>query len=295
MSSLWLFICTSLIWGSTWIVITAQLGSIPPEVSVMYRFWLAVILAFLWLFYKRARLRFPFRQHLIFALGGITLFSANYILIYYSESYINSGLVAITFTLLIFLNILGKRFIFKEMISNRVKLGGLMGGLGVIAIFSNEIFQIEHHDKLVLGFILGVLSTCSASMGNLIAYRNSKAHIPVISGNAWGMFYGAIATTVFCYFSNNTLVYSFDSKYFFALFYLSLFGTVIAFQAYITLLGRIGPEKASYTSVITPVIAVLLSVFFEKFNFNLLTLLGVALCLGGNLLVLKKARPDGAS
>lgn len=295
MSSLWLFVSTSLIWGSTWIVITAQLGSIPPEVSVMYRFWLAAVLAFVWLFYKRGTLRFSFRQHLIFALGGISLFSVNYILIYYSESYINSGLVAITFTSLIFLNILGKRFIFKEMISNRVKLGGIMGGLGVMAIFSNEIFVIKDHDKMALGFLLGLLSTCSASAGNLIAYRNSKFKIPVISGNAWGMFYGAVATTMFCLFTGKTLFYSFDSKYFFALFYLSLFGTVIAFQTYITLLGRIGPEKASYTSVITPVIAVLLSVFFEKFNFNFLTLVGVALCLGGNLLVLKKARPDGAS
>ena len=295
MSSIWLFLCTSLIWGSTWIVITAQLGSIPPEISVMYRFWLAALIAFLWLFYKKETFRFSKKQHLFFLLAGLGQFSTNYIFIYYSESLINSGLVAITFTLLIFLNILGKRFIFREQISTRVILGGTLGGLGVIFIFSNELFFIEHQDKLLLGFVLGVLGSCAASCGNLVSYRNSKLNLPVISSNAWGMFYGAIATTIFCLLNNKTVFYAFDTKYFFALFYLALFGTVIAFQTYITLLGRIGPEKASYTSVITPVIAVLLSVFFEKFNFNSLTLVGVALCLGGNLLVLKKARANGTS
>ena len=65
-------------------------------------------------------------------------------------------------------------------------------------------------------------------------------------------------------------------------------GSVFAFGAYLTLLGRIGAERAGYVSVAIPIVAVLISTLFENFQWHILTFAGVALCVVGNVLVLQK-------
>jgi len=86
--------------------------------------------------------------------------------------------------------------------------------------------------------------------------------------------------------------FSFDASvsYIASLLYLALFGSVIAFGAYLTLVGRIGPDRAAYTSVLFPIVALLFSAAFEKYQLTLLSALGIAFVLAGNGLVLLRKR-----
>ena len=96
---------TSLIWGSTWLVITFQLGVVPPEASIVYRFVLAALILLVYAAARRLPMRFSPRQHAFIALQGTFLFSLNYILVYLAEQNLTSGLVAIVFSMLILSNV----------------------------------------------------------------------------------------------------------------------------------------------------------------------------------------------
>jgi drug/metabolite transporter (DMT)-like permease len=98
-----LFAIATLIWGSTWLAITFQLGVVEPEVSVVYRFALAAFILFVWCAARGQRLQFEPRTHAWLALQGSTLFGLNYVGVYVAERYVASGLVAVAFSTLVFI------------------------------------------------------------------------------------------------------------------------------------------------------------------------------------------------
>ena len=75
-----------------------------------------------------------------------------------------------------------------------------------------------------------------------------------------------------------------------SLVYLALFGSVIGFGAYLTLLGRIGSDSAAYVTVLFPIVALALSTAFEDLRWSPIQLAGVGLALVGNLFVLGRIR-----
>jgi drug/metabolite transporter (DMT)-like permease len=81
LSNLQLFAASVAIWGSTWFAITFQLGRVEPEASVTYRFLSASLLLFAYCAARRLPLRFPLRDHAWFALQGVTMFGASYVLV----------------------------------------------------------------------------------------------------------------------------------------------------------------------------------------------------------------------
>src|SRR3990170_7612690 len=99
MQSALFYTVTCLIWGSTWLVITFQLGVVAAEASIVYRFALAALLLMLYALARRLPMRFTPRQHAFIALQGTFLFSLNYILVYLAEQNLTSGLVAIVFSM----------------------------------------------------------------------------------------------------------------------------------------------------------------------------------------------------
>jgi len=77
-----LFLVCSFVWGTTWLTIKLQLGTVPPEVSVVYRFALASLVLFGWCVATRVSLRFDLRTHASLALLGLLQYGANYVLVY---------------------------------------------------------------------------------------------------------------------------------------------------------------------------------------------------------------------
>lgn len=280
-------ICT-LIWGSTWLVITFQVDSASPLTSVFWRFLLATVLLWGFCLFKKKSLHYAPQEHLLFAGQGIFMFSINYMLTYIAETMISSGLVALSFTALVYFNMFGMRLFFKKPIGKNVVWGSLLGGLGIVFIFLNEILNFDPNSKTILGLLVGVLGTLAASSGNMVAQKSYQLQIPVVITNTYGMLYGSLFTLMIVLFKGDSLAIPLTPQFLGALFYLALFGSVIAFGAYLSLAGKIGAEKAAYTSVISPVIALTLSSFFENFQWTPYIVLGVLLCLAGNVLTLTK-------
>lgn len=279
-----LFSIATLIWGSTWLAITFQLGVVPPEVSVVYRFALASLMLAAWCLATGRSLRFSATQHAWFVAQGALLFGLNYLCVYWAEQHIASGLVAVLFSLIVFLNLVGVRVFFAIPFNRRTVLGAALGVTGVTLLFWRELAGVQTH--ALRGILFGLAATVLASGGNLLAVRNQRHRVPMLPGVAWGMAYGTLTIAVVA--AVNGIAWNFDPRpaYVVSLLYLAAFGSVIAFAAYLTLLGKIGAARAGYVGVAVPVIALLLSTVFENYQWTLAAFVGAALCLAGNVLVL---------
>ena len=290
MSSLKLYFAAVLIWGSTWIAITFQLGKVPPEVSVAYRFALASLFLLAWCGARGLRLAFPWRDHLWIALQGALLFGINYVCVYLAEGRINSGLVALIFSLTALLNVFGARLFFGTPLKPAVLLGVALGISGLALVFWPELSHPASLGHPALGIALALVGAVSASLGNMVAARNHGRGLPVVQLNAFGMLYGAVLVGLYALATGLPFVFDGSARYLLSLSYLALFGSVFAFGAYLTLIGRIGADRAGYVTVAIPIVALLISTVFEALPWQTNTLLGAGLCVAGNALLLRRGK-----
>ena len=288
MSNSVLYLVTVVIWGSTWIAINYQLGVVAPEVSIVYRFGLAAACMFAYCRLKQLPLKFNAKQHGQLFAFGLTLFAGNYYVLYNAQTYINSALTSIAFSSLMMVNIVNARLWFKTRIPRQVYFGGALGLVGIVTLFWPQISHVNFGDNTLMGLGLCAIGVLFASTGNMISIKNQHDNMPVLPATAWGMCYGALFMLIFALVQGQTFNFSFTLPYISSLLYLSIFGSVIAFGCYLTLLARIGAHKASYATIMFPAVAVVISSFVEGFIWDNYTFIGLSLMLAGNLAVLAK-------
>jgi len=285
-----LYFAAVFIWGSTWYAIKFQLGAVPPELSVAYRFTLAALILFVWCLLRGLPLRFERREHLWMALQGLMLFCLNYLIFYWATAELTSGLIAVIFSTIVLMNIVNSALFFRKPVNASMVVGALIGLSGITLVFWPEVANLQHNSGALKGLVLSLLGTFIASLGNIISARNQRRRLPVIQSNAYGMAYGALILFLYALFQGVALVYEPTLAYNLSLLYLALFGSVLAFGSYLTLLGRIGPEKAAYATVLFPLVALGISTLFENYHWSLMAAAGVALVVAGNVLIIMPRR-----
>jgi len=288
MSNLNLYVITVAIWGSTWLAITFQLGFVPPSVSVVWRFVLSALMLLAYAVWKRLPLRFNPRDHFWMMAQGLFLFGINYVLTYLSEQYLVSGLVAVTFSLMVFFNIVGMRIFFGRPVNPIGFLAAMLGVAGVGLVFWPELSRFSPSGNELFGVFYALAATSVASVGSMVATHNQR--MPVLQVNGFAMMYGAGFVALYAIFSGDRFALDWSFPYVASLLYLALFGSVLAFGAYLTLMKRIGADRAGYTAVAIPVVALVLSTLFEDIHWQTPMILGVGLCLVGNVLMLASGR-----
>ena len=284
------YLLTVLIWGSTWFAIKFQLGVVDASLSLVYRFGLAALLLLAWCLLRRVRLSFTPSEHLAMVAQGACLFSTNYLLFYWCTGLITSGLVAIIFSSVIVMNIINGAIFLKRRVEGAVLLGALVGLCGITLVFWHEIIAAQADSTTASGDVLkglgiGLVATFMASLGNILSARNQSKGLPVLQTNTYGMAYGTVLMALFAVFSDVPLAFEWTVAYVSSLLYLSIFGSIIAFGAYLTLVGRIGADRAAYATVLFPLVALVISSLFEGFEWTPMALSGIVLVLLGNVMV----------
>ena len=288
MSNLHLFAACVLIWGSTWIAITFQLGRVAPDVSVFYRFLLASAMVFAYCAWRKLPLRYTWREHAWIALMGVLMFSVSYIFVYYAEQHVVSGLVAVGYSASPLLGMIGMRVFFGTPMTRKVAAGSVLGIVGIGLVFSPEFGRMQGPGSFALGALYTVLAVLLSSFGSLVAHRNQKHGLPLWQPLAWGMFYSAWFSLAWALVLGRQLDFEPTAGYVLSLLYLTVFGSVAAFAAYLTLLKRTGAARAGYIGVMVPIVALVISALFEKFQWHALTWLGIAVSVAGNVIVLRR-------
>lgn len=285
MSSPLLFAIASLIWGSTFYAITLQLGQVAPAVSVVYRFGLAAAVLFAYCFLRDRKLALPWRVQKWTLLQGFFTFCLSYLCTYTAEQYLVSALVAVLFALMVFWNPIFNRIALGTPIYWRTWAAGAVAMAGVGMLFGHsitgawqEILQGGSGHFLV-GLVVAVAATLASTAGNVVVVKVREQSDNLMLTMAWSMLWGAAMVAAWAVLTGASFVLPSAPRYWAGLLYLSLFGSVIAFFAYFTLIARIGSQKAVYIGVITPVISVLLSIRLEHYAPGPLEWLGMVLCL----------------
>ncbi|UTW09827.1 DMT family transporter [Pseudomonas benzenivorans] len=281
-----LYLITVFIWGSTFFAIKSQLGVVPPEVSIAYRFALAALILLAWCWLMKLPMRFHFRQHLWMLAQGLTLFGLNYLVVYWATADVPSGLIAVVFSTIVLMNIANGALFFGKRPAASLLVGALVGLAGICLVFLPELTKLEVDAAALQGIFLSLLGTFIASLGNMVSTRNQLAKLPVVQTNAYGMLYGAAALGLIALAQGSAFTYEMSWTYTGSLVYLALFGSVLAFGSFLTLLGRIGAERAAYAMVLFPIVALGISTLFENYQWTLESLIGITLVFTGNALIL---------
>ncbi len=290
MANLLFYTVTILIWGSTWLGIKFQLGNVEPALSVAYRFALAALILFVWCLFRRLPMRFSKGDHLYIAMQGVFLFAFNYLLFYLAELQITSGLAAVVFSTIVVMNLLNGRLFLGTTIELKVLFGGALGMFGLVLLFWPEMAAVNFSGPVIVGMLLSFAATYLASLGNIISARNQHRKLPVVQTNAYGMAYGSLCMVLVVMVSGAPITIDLTAPYLLSLAYLALFGSVIAFGCYLSLVGRIGPGRAAYATLLFPVVALALSTIWEDYHWSLSGVCGILLILCGNYLALAKKK-----
>lgn len=288
MPTSFLYAVTVAIWGTSWFAMRFQIGVVPELQSITYRFLLASGFLFLWCLITRRRLAFGRRDHLFCALQGVSLFWLNYVLFYLATSRIPSGLMAVCFSTITVMNIANGALFFGHRTERRVWVAAALGMVGLGLVFWPEIAGVEFSRAHLEGLALSLVATYAASLGNMVSVRHKLAGMPVVESNALGMGYGAALGLLVAAVLSAPFRLDLETPYLLSLGYLALFASVIGFGSYLTLVQRIGADRAAYASVLFPLLALLLSTLFEGYRWTPAAGLGILLVLAGNLLVLPR-------
>jgi drug/metabolite transporter (DMT)-like permease len=280
-----LFAIASLIWGSTFWAITLELGEAPPEVSVVYRFGLASATLLLWCLVRGDRLLLPWRTQRWTMLQGFLTFGLSYVCTYHAEQYVVSALVAVLFALMVFWTPICARIAFGTPIAARTWGAGAGAIFGVTLLFyraiGSAVAQLAQGgtDTFLLGGLLAIGASVASSAGSVVVAKVREQSPNLMLTMGWSMLWGTLFVAAWAFVSGQHFMLPQRPSYWMGLVYLSMFGSVIAFFAYFTLINRIGSQKAVYISVITPVISVLLSIRLEHFRPGPTEWCGIVACL----------------
>ena len=288
MNNFILFSITLFCWSPTWYVIKFQLGYVDPLASVFYRFLLASIIIFIYLFIKKKNLFFSLNNHMWFLFFGICLYSLNYVFFYLSNTYLISAFPAIVFSTVVMMNIIGEAFYFKKKPTLKTLIGATIGMIGIIIIFKDEIFNFSLSDDTHIGLFLALLGTLCASTGNMIHQRNLNNNFPLIQTIAYAMLYGSLITLLITQIRGTELLFEYSVSYIASLAYLSIIGSIFAFIFYLRLLEKVGAGRAGYVGVVMPVLALLISTLFENLEWQIDLILGLPILLAGAVLVINQ-------
>lgn len=283
-----LFSVVVLIWGSTWLAITFQFGEVDSSLSVAVRFFFAALILLAYCKFKGLSLALPRHIHVKMAAVGLCLYTLDYSLLYQSQQYIISAIVALMSSGMVYINVVLRRVLLKKPIRPEVIVGATFGLIGIGLIFLPEFSKVSANEYIVLGISFALASFFFASLGNVISERILDHGTPVIQMNFWAMSYGVLFLTVSALVGGAEIVIPSNPSYYYSLAYLTVFGSVLAFGAYMQLVKQMGSDKAAYVVLVYPIVALILSTIFEGYTWHTEAFIGVAIVLLGNAIAMGK-------
>ncbi|MFL4556001.1 DMT family transporter [Yersinia kristensenii] len=284
-----LYLLVVLIWGTTWIAITLQQqGNVAITVSIFYRFALAAGVMIVFLLLVRRLRHLALSDHLFCVAQGFCVFAFNFYCFYHAAAYISSGLESVIFSMAVLFNAINGMIFFRQRLSPNLLPASILGMTGIIALFWHDLTATQIAPELLKGVGLSLLGTYGFSLGNMISSHHQRRGLDILSTNAYAMTYGAVLMGLFSLTQHHSFTIELTPNYLGSLLYLAIFGSVIAFAAYFSLIGRIGASGAAYSTLLFPLVALTISTFYEGYHWHLNAIIGLLLILLGNLVMFSK-------
>ena len=233
------------LWGFGPYAVAVQLGVVAPEMLVGYRFALGAVILLVFSAALGRSLRFSPRQHFFIALQGVPMFGLVDIFFYHGVSHLASGLVALIVSLLIIHNIFLGALFLRLPIRRRVLLGAVVGLGGMALVFWREIVAFDPASGASIGIGFALIASLFGSLGAIAAARNQRAGLPALQTSGLGMAYGAAVTFVIALALGREISWDPSPLFLAGFLWMVVPASVVAFVMFVTLIGRIGPDRAA--------------------------------------------------
>ena len=286
------FLLVALIWGSTWFVITGQIGDVPASWSVAWRFVLATPAMFLVAMVMRKSLSIGAAGHWLALAVGVAQFCGNYNFVYRAEMHLTSGIVAVMIGLLLVPNAILARVLLGQPITWRFGIGSMIAIAGLALLLLHEAHEAPLGGKVLLGTVFALIAMLCASVSNVIQANETGKALPMVSLLSWAMLYGTLADVGIAWATSGPPVIPHDPTYWLGTAYLAILGSVVTFPLYYTLIRQLGAGKAAYNGVTVIIVAMLISTVFEGYRWSLLAVAGAALATVGLVVALRARSPS---
>jgi drug/metabolite transporter (DMT)-like permease len=281
------FLTISLIWGSTWFVITGQIRDVPPEWGVAFRFLLATPAMFALALTMRSKLKMPLRAHALGVAVGLCQFAGNYSLVYQAERHLTSGIVAVMVGMMIVPNAILGRLVLHHPITRRFAIGSAVAMAGIALLLVNEAQSAKVGGNVGLGVWLALGAMLAASVSNVIQANGTGRSVPLLTLIAWSMLYGTAFDIAIAFLLAGPPPPLPGEAYWLGTAYLAFAGSVVTFPLYYGLIREIGPGRAAYHNVLVVIVAMLISTLLESYRWTGLAIAGSVLSLAGLLVALR--------
>ena len=282
------FLLVSFIWGGTWLVIRDQISSVPPSWSIAWRFVVAAAGMFVLAKLRGEPLALPREGWRWAGLLGLFQFSLNFTFVYHAEHFVTSGLVAVMFALLVVPNALLGKLLLGQEIRREFVLGSAIAAIGVAMLFAQEYRASPATlGEVLLGAGLTVGGILSASLANIVQAMEGAKRLPLLTLLAWSMVAGVVINVAYALIAEGPPQFDTRPGYALGVVYLGIMGSVVTFPLYYGLVRKVGAGTAAYSSVIVPVVAMVLSTLFEGFHWGPLAAAGAVVTLAGMVVAMR--------
>jgi drug/metabolite transporter (DMT)-like permease len=284
----WLFVCA--VWSTVWLFIKLGVTDVPPLAFAATRLAIAIAVLAPLALRHRAAVSVDRGDRNLIVTTGVMLFAVNYGLLYWGARYVASGLMAVLqSTTPAFALLIGHRLLpDDERITPANSIGLLMGIGGVGLIFADRLQVSGPLTMLACGAI--VLSAAVVAWAYVLV-RARGSHLPNTTIMAGQLLCGFVPLSlVSLALEGSPLAMPWTRTAIVSAIYLALAGSVLAFWLNYWLMKRIGPTRMLLTSILEPLLAVILgaAVLGEKLSPYLGT--GGVLILASVALVMRRAR-----
>ncbi len=282
------------IWGSTYLAIRFAVATLPPFLMLGFRFLVAGSLLFGWLRLRGAPLPKLIHWRSAAIVGALLLVGGNGI-VGWAEQVVPSSLVALIIAMTpIWMTLIDWMRPGGVRPTLPVSFGLLLGFIGVALLIGPNLFTGTHALNAFI-FIIPC-SSLSWAIGSVYS-RSARMPSSPLMGTSIEMLSGGVLLVILGLVTgetNQVHVHSVSTQSVLALLYLIVFGSLIAFTAYVWLLRNTTLARASTYAYVNPVIAVLLGWGFAGESLTPLTLLAAALIVGAIVIVVTM-RSTGAT
>lgn len=282
-----LYFSVVVIWGTTWIAIFVQQhsASVPVMTSVFWRFLLAAVVLLSALKLTGRLKKLPRQTHFFCLLQGCCIFGGNFICFYTAAQWINSGLESVIFSMAVIYNAINSWVFFHQKPPMQFFPALVFGLGGMVIMFWPQLRANHYSVQLLAGISLSALGTFGFSLGNMLSVRHQRQKQDVMTTTGYAMLYGALMMALLSLLTGQSLAPSMNPHWLAAVGYLAVIGSVFGFGAYFTLLSRIGAAKAAWSTLLFPLVALVLSAEFEGFIWQTHAVLGLASISLANLMM----------
>jgi drug/metabolite transporter (DMT)-like permease len=275
---------TSIVWGTTWVASKIAIKEIPAlQMASIRQFIAGLCLVLFFMLYKKLPVPTAKQFRWILVMSVLMFVFANG-LSTWSLKYIPTGFSALIGALYPLSVVLIERIFFKSKRITPITMVGLILGItGVGIVFYENAFS-HSSSSYIIGLSLSLFAMLSWSWGTIFLARN-KASINPYYGTGWQMLFGSVMLWIFASSTQQVIpIQKISFNTWMVIAYLIVFGSILAFAAFIYSMKKLPPAISSLYAYINPLVAMVGAsiVLDEKLTINILwgaivTLVGVYL------------------